>query len=218
MVLSALSIPTLSLAAMPNIIEGGKPYVSLSGGWNGLFKTDLERIDPDGTVQQAHLENEDGWAVLGAIGYRTTSALRGELEIGYRSNSIDTGTHKASGISADIDGDINALTIMANILYDFRNRTAFTPYIGLGLGAVNIEFNDVKLAGTQNRLAHADVWAPAAQGIVGVSYKAKKNINLFVNYHFLTALSEPEITNIAGSEIDINYETQSLLAGIAFSF
>lgn len=216
----AITVPAISFAAMPNpftgvmnMTKGSNFYVGAAGGWNNQQKSDVE-----GTGIAREVDFNDGWGALGTIGYKSPSNFRGELELGYRTNEVDsiTGTPATTGATS---GDVHGWTIMGNVLYDVVNKSRFTPYIGAGLGAVAIDYDDVQTiaAGAANRIDDT-TWAPAVQGIVGVTYNVRDNIGIFADYHYLTAFADPRVKTSSGVKTDIDYATHTVLAGVRFSF
>lgn len=211
------AIPTISLAnpmsGMMHMTDGAEGYVGLAGGWN-----DLRHSDATGTGINKKIDFNDGWAAIGTVGYRSPSNFRGELELGYRNNEVDTitGTPATTGSTS---GHVNAWTIMANVLYDFVNKTPLTPYVGAGIGAAAIQYDNVNTIGTGADYRIEDTtWAPAAQGIVGVTYKVRPNIGVFADYRYLTAFSNPRVKTSAGVKTDLDYDTHTVLAGLRLSF
>ena len=81
------------------------------------------------------------WACLdwpiGALGagYALGNGLRLEGELSHRDNPASIG-----GVSANFD--VRTLSLMANVFYDFNRGGRFEPYIGVGIGAIDPEFND----------------------------------------------------------------------------
>ena len=70
-----------------------------------------------------------------ALGYDFNSQfgvpVRAEVEYALRGNSEKSWNYSKK---LDIKGAWNASTLFLNLYYDFRNSTAFTPYVGAGLG------------------------------------------------------------------------------------
>ena len=70
-----------------------------------------------------------------ALGYDFNSRfdvpVRAEVEYALRGNSEKSWNYNKI---LDLKGAWNASTLFLNLYYDFRNSTAFTPYVGAGLG------------------------------------------------------------------------------------
>ena len=59
--------------------------------------------------------------------------LRAEIEFAMRGNSEKTWSDGGVNVR-DVKGTWNNSTLFANLFWDFHNDSAFTPYIGAGLG------------------------------------------------------------------------------------
>lgn len=76
-----------------------------------------------------------GYAVGGAIGFRYDNGFRTELEYRYQSSDIDEVRFNAGAPTAAPDASLSAHLLMTNVIYEFRNSSRLTPYIGGGVGA-----------------------------------------------------------------------------------
>jgi len=97
-------------------------YFGLEGGANWVADNDLTLIarpttTPITTATPATASFDTGWAVLATVGYGFWSHWRVEAEVGYRANNVDN-VATPFGSIVGTDGDLNELTLMANILYD----------------------------------------------------------------------------------------------------
>ena len=125
-----------------------------------------------------------------ALGYET-GPFRTELEGGYHALGLKNVT--VGGATTSASSDMKMTTLMVNGYYDFHNSSAFTPYIGAGLGwahlnfPTNLGFGNTK--GSDNRLAY--------QAMIGVSYTppSMPNTDWFAGYHFLGTSSPSFATN-----------------------
>jgi outer membrane protein OmpA-like peptidoglycan-associated protein len=103
-----------------------------------------------------------GWAVGGKVGYDFVGP-RIEVEGLYHSNT-GSGVRAFPNGYAYINGQIQQVSVMANLLYDFFPGAVVTPYIGGGAG---IAFVDDSIQGCN--LCSTQF---AYQGIVGVGWNA----------------------------------------------
>ena len=81
-------------------------------------------------------DSDEVGAVGGFVGYRWTNApLHSELELTYRTR-FDFDTRDDGPLENDIGYEDNVATtaLLFNLLYDFRNSSRFTPYVGGTLG------------------------------------------------------------------------------------
>lgn len=151
------------------------PYVQLQGGWN---KTDDDSgVDYDG-----------GWVGGVAVGGKMPWA-RGELEISYRNNDIDT----APG------GDVDSWAFMGNAYWDIETNTMFTPYFGLGIGAAHVDFDTV---------GGEDDWEFAYQGMAGASFAVAPEVALGLEYRYFAT------TEVEGAD----YDNHAVMATLRRSF
>ena len=127
-----------------------------------------------------------GWAVFGAAGMRLDGPFRVEGEIGYRASTL-------SSVS-----DIDHLTVMANVLYDFAVSDRLSLSIGGGIGVDRIFWN-------------GDLWGSnwvsrfAAQGIAGASFKIAPHASIDLKYRYLVP-SGVELTNLVVIKNGASYE------------
>jgi len=75
---------------------------------------------------------DNTWSLGGGIGYYFGRGFRGDLTYDWRAN---TDVRGRGGCSTDFD--LRSSLLLANLYYDFRAYERFTPYVGLGLGAVH---------------------------------------------------------------------------------
>jgi OmpA-OmpF porin, OOP family len=207
----AISMPYTASAQMLGLSHG---YVGLAGDWVLPMDSSIK----DGFDLKA--EHKDGWGAIGTIGGRMNNGIRGELELGYRENDIDSirGVGVPGGLAAG-SGDVHAWTIMVNGLYDFVNSTRFTPYLGVGIGAANIDYGTVGPIGLGG--IDDDTWTFAYQGIAGVSYRIADNFSVFANYQYLgTPKFDMDTvgTGAGTGSVETEYNTNNFLLGISYLF
>ena len=139
-------------------------YTGLGGGF--VFPRDSD-INGQATAAfpvpvDATAKSDRGLAVSGAVGYRFADGLRVEGELSYRKYDFKTINVRESGGLAvllppqarqnqaaldmlrgtsELEGDLRALTLMANLYYDFDLGLDFKPYVGggIGLSRVSVE-------------------------------------------------------------------------------
>ena len=204
--------------------EGG--YVSLMGGYSTLDSTIKgERDDINDLTNAVTLKDSFIGGI--ALGYSFKDPWRIEAEATYQNFDIDqirndnAGSPGALGTFSNGSGDIDAIGLTANVFYDYKTSgTSLAPYIGLGLGAIYVEANNVQKTG-RSTLNDSAV-APMALAMVGVGYDLTKEVNLNVGYRLqgIGVLSGSQ-TRANGTVInaDTNYILiHSVTAGLRFSF
>ena len=113
--------------------------------------------------------------------------MRAELEYAIRSNMTKTWSANGSAGTASFKGEWGLQTLFANAYWDFHNSTAFTPYVGggLGLGFVKTKYTaDVDGDGDSGSLTQYDTvfaWNLGA----GCSYAFTENLSADLAYRFV---------------------------------
>jgi len=78
--------------------------------------------------------------------------LRLEGELSYRYSDIESITDKSVGEPfPNVDGNLGALSFMANAFIDLHNASPFTPYFGGGVGFAVLNLSDT-FAGTGSQI------------------------------------------------------------------
>jgi OmpA-OmpF porin, OOP family len=158
--------------------------------------------------------------VGGAIGYNYDSPWRVEGELTYQTYDVDAIKSDDTGVFQSAAGDIDLFALGINGYYDFENDSAFTPYLGAGLGAFYAMANDVQRPGRST--LDDSAFAPMAQGMLGISYALSDNADLTAGYRLqvLPSLSG-EQTRTNGTTVGADVDTvliHSGSIGLRFSF
>jgi len=200
-------------APMPSGPLGGLMYIKLGVGL-GM----LEEASASGTADNATLETDLGWAVLGSLGLDLKNNFRVEGETFYTSNGAKsaTGTMNGAAInSGDVSGDVSTLAFMANLTYDFVNAYAITPYIFGGAGIARVSVDGVG-SGTNQGWDDSD-WVFGLQAGLGVALDVSDRFTFDLNYRYFET-QEPELANANG--VPFNYENamHMILFGARYKF
>jgi OmpA-OmpF porin, OOP family len=150
-------------------------YIGAEGGGNWLMNSNNYNMDI-------------GYAVGGVMGYDFVGP-RVELEGVFRSNN-GRGTANFGNVFSNVNGRIEQLAVMANLLYDFAPGATITPYVGAGAGIAfaDAAINGCSLCSTQF----------AYQGIVGLGWNVDRSfrINLDGRYYGTTNPAAYQNNNI----------------------
>lgn len=184
-------------------------YIEGHGGLNIAFDSDID--DPVDVFES--ISYDPGFAVGGAVGYQLSPNWRIEGEITYRRNEVDE--FETSGGHFNAKGDVDSLAFMANGFYDFANSTAWTPYIGVGLGAAVVSFNDIEVGG--GTLIDDEDTVFAFQFGGGVAFEFTPGASLTFDYR-LFGTTDAEVTDEFGDDDDISYLNSSVWLGLRFAF
>ncbi len=152
---------------------------------------------------------DPGWTIGAAVGYQINN-FRVEGEISYEQCDVDQTT--ALGVSFDSTGDVTGTAFMLNGYYDFKNESAFIPYVGAGLGYANVEINDYNIPGSGVADYSADDSVFAYQFGVGIGYAINEKVTLDLKYRYF-ATDDPEFDT---SEVEIS--GQKICLGVKYNF
>lgn len=251
----AAAIAVLSFLTAPALAQDYYGSVSAGAAWlddsdnAGEFTSDFTTGEgttiPAGTVLPAGsslgwtTEFDDGYALSAAIGRRFGN-WRGELELAYQSNDVDTHRDvQAAGIPLGAEdagvlitgspnlgvsvadlvaagrGSVDTTFAMANLYYDFNAWSGFTPYVGGGIGAgfVNVDYSPSDV-----QIVDDDATVLAYQVIAGASYDVSDRIELFAQYRYRATEDVETEVSLFDADLDIENRASVLEAGMRFSF
>lgn len=168
----------------------GGVYVGIKGGYE---YRDISKNDVTAGNQQnatnSKWSDKSGYTVGGAVGYNFAGMglpVRAEAEYLYHNQfkySAVNGT--ATGSTGAFSSKIDIHTVFANVYYDINTGTAFTPYVGAGIGAA---FINQKVASTftgwGGNNGNYDTTNFAWNVGAGVGYSLTKNIIIDLGYRY----------------------------------
>lgn len=194
----AAAIPGLAVADDSGYYIGGAAGVNIPGD-----------SDIEGSGIDTSADLDLGPVVIGSFGYAYGNGLRAEVEVGHRWNDVDS----VGGASAS--GDVETLTGMINAFYDIDTGTAITPYLGVGVGGARVHVDGTSPVGG-SQIDDVDAGF-AAQGIIGASYAMTEQLNLTLDYRYLTVpdLSYATLTNRG---VDTDYSDHAVMVGLRWEF
>ena len=183
--LAAVAILALPTVANAQSMWGSGPafpgvYIGGEGGLNWLLNNNSYSMNT-------------GWAAGGKIGYDFVGP-RIELEGVYHSNT-GSGNVLFPGGVANVNGRIDQVSVMANLLYDFAPGATITPFIGAGAG---IAFVDSTIQGCNmcsTQFAYQGIlglaWnvSPAFRVSIDGRYYGTTNPGAYTNNNIMTMLS-----------------------------
>lgn len=147
-----------------------------------------------------------------AVGYDFWSQyqlpIRAELEFAMRGNNEEKDSNEVGSYRFKY----NASTLMANFYYDFRNESAFTPYVGAGVGLAFIGVdNKMDIGGV--RVARDDeTFTNFAFNLgAGVAYNFTDNLAVDLGYRYLNMgyVESTGSRNVSG--VNVKHTTGSYL-------
>ena len=144
-----------------------------------------------------------------AVGYHVFDSVRVELEAVADASDID----RASPITAGRAGTGDTITMggFVNGAYDIDTGTAFTPYIGGGLGVLRIDA-EYGAFGADDE----DVM-PAYQVLTGVSWQVVRQTALTLGYRYRRTIGDPRF-DAPGGAIETEYGSHGFQIGLRYRF
>jgi OOP family OmpA-OmpF porin len=227
---AALVLATLPLSVCAQSLDGF--YVGARGGLNWLLNNSanisgVATVGRFGTGTFNSTTNaivDTGWVAGGFIGYDFVGP-RLEVEALYHDNkaTADSFVPVAGVGTLHVTGhlDIQQTSVMANFYYDFFAHQAFTPYVGVGVGA------GVAFINRSGQLTRTDDTEFAYQAIVGVGYKVSPAVRVNVDGRYYGTLNPTfnDSFTLSGSPPVSGYSSGSysnnniaVLASIVFKF
>lgn len=191
-------------------------YLDVFGGFSGLSSGDVKQSG------QTSEGSYDGGFLSGlAVGKQLCPAWSLELEWFYRNNGVDSMNGGVfDGVS---DGDFASTNLMFNIIYTFQLEDVgeeffnkITPYVGLGLGAMQEVDIDMTVAGVEQEFS--DNWIPSSQIMVGAIYPINESFSAFAELRYHYSGSPTLDAENGGGRVDADYDGYSALFGLRYSF
>lgn len=203
--ITAACAMTLSVSSLAFSAEG--PYVS--GNLGLAIPSDSDLTDSTVPGITIDIESDLGLALGVAAGYAFGNNTRIEGEIAYAKNDLD----KASllGVDVDLTGDTSSIALLLNGYYDFKNASAFTPFINGGIGMARVKVNDINIPGSGLPDTSDDDTVFAYQVGVGVGYAVNEKVSIDVKYRYF-GTSDPEFDTT-----ESEYSSHNVYAGIRVS-
>jgi OmpA-OmpF porin, OOP family len=148
-------------------------YIGAEGGLNWLLNNNSYTMNT-------------GWAVGGKVGYDFVGP-RIEIEGLYHNNTGSGVVAFPNGGFANVNGRIEQVSLMGNILYDFFPGATVTPYVGAGAGVAFVDstIQGCSLCSTQF----------AYQGILGIGYNATPALRISLEGRYYGTTNPGAYTN-----------------------
>ncbi|HEY9079443.1 OmpA family protein [Magnetovibrio sp.] len=201
--IASFAVALLATTFTPALAQDAGLYVSGAVGVVGVEKTTVN------DTASRKVSFDDGLAGAVALGYDYASPWRTEVELARRAVGLD----KVAGANAS--GDLSATSLMGNVLYDFDVSSRFTPYLGVGVGAGRVNFDNASPFGA-SPIDDTDTGL-AMQAIAGASYELQDNLDLFADYRYFTTRNL-DMRTVAGNSASFDVDAHTVMVGLRFSF
>ena len=184
-------------------------------------------------VQETSFSTLDGVAAGGAIGRYFYRQARVEFEYTFRDNGIgDLGINTysddlstpqnndvlISSVVTGADGNMESNSFMFNIVADLRPRTVgcVSAYLGGGIGVLYVD-SDIA---TATDLYDINDEALAFQGIVGINFPVRDQLDLYSEYRYLGAdsinVDRTDMMGMTESLGAFSFDSHSFVFGMRF--
>lgn len=183
---AVFALPGLA-AAQTDGGENSGGYIGIGGGMNWLHNSRIHSAGGPFTFYNS-VDYDTGWAGILTFGYAAPSGWRNEIEFNYRHNDVDSSERYGVG-QLDATGDAVSYGVFFNGLYDFQTGSVITPYIGLGLGYMRIDYRDagpfgITAAHPQGVRVDGFDAGIGGQLIAGVKFNLSDHMALAVDYRY----------------------------------
>lgn len=204
--LAPVILGAFTLLAVGNADAADRPtgtYLGLGLGANIAEDTELS-----GSGINADIEHETGFAGVVALGHAYANGFRAEGEFGIRRDGVDSSGNTSTG------GRAKTISGMLNGYYDFVNHTAFTPYVGAGIGMAKLDLSVDPVGTTGVDDSGSGI---ALQGIAGIGYQLSDNWTGGLEYRYFT-VPDANLNTRAGGGIDADYAAHTIMIGLRYTF
>ncbi len=207
------------LAGIGGCRGGGTYFTAIGGG----IEMDRQRSTAIG--RDLSIDFNQGWAIGGAIGRRVGRNLRSEIEYVFRNQTPEVIGFNGNAVG-NIRGFQNSHAAMLNFAYDlvFGNGR-IVPYVGGGVGVASIDSRVQYGPGVA--ALDGDDASVAYQWMAGISFRARPNMEMFVEYRFFE-IDDPKLNRFGGPAVgaaanpnvllDSEYQSNDVMGGIRFNF
>ena len=184
----------------------------------------LDTRNFNGTLN-AQNDNDDVAGVGGVLGYRWRALpVRTELEVAHRFRfDLDLQDRGAPGGTIDYEANVRTTSVLFNALYEWRNDTSFTPFIGGSVGwARNTADSDrvVIVPGLPRTSKETDSDDLAWGGMLGVDWRFAGNWSAELAYRYID-LGEVEVGPFSANNDGVtadDYTAHDVILSLSYRF
>ncbi|MFZ2726649.1 MAG: outer membrane beta-barrel protein [Methylococcaceae bacterium] len=220
---SFILLSNLLICAMVHADEN-KAYVQFNAGavFAPTYVQDYQETYSSSSYSSHYKESFDtGFAASIALGYRLADVFRVEGELLYQANNRDQAHSKSTYYSSytgetdtyrhseKLKGTRDRSAFLINSYYDFKNRTAFTPYITGGVGVYYLRLNGIESGIVENNIDFA--WQAGA----GIHYKLNDRVGFDLKYRYFGG-SDATLVNRGDTLFEVG--DHQVMAGIRIGF
>ncbi|HET8552235.1 MAG TPA: OmpA family protein [Gammaproteobacteria bacterium] len=217
----ALTLPVAALAQSGNN-NGETPgnYIGIGLGANFLHDSSVYSGRHAPFFFHDSVKYDTGWAAMLTFGHLSPGGWRSEIEFSYRRNDFDSIRHYDIG-RYDATGDAVSYGLFFNELYDFQTNSVVTPYLGLGLGVLRLEYRSAGPFG-RNATRSPDIRIDdidsglGAQAIAGLKFNISDNVAMALDYRYYVPVHLTFNPSLDG--YDVSWTGNTLMLALQFGF
>lgn len=235
-----LAAPEIAIA---EVDSGWYARADLAYGFEARFGGTQNLATPGATLSDRYRDwtLDEGLGAGGGIGYKANDWLRVDATLDWWKQDV-AGVNGAGwfcgfgpACGAVDRGRVEAFELLGNAYVDLGTFAGFTPYVGAGLGAVHVDYGDVRgeascsdaapcaATGLSARYGGEDSWRFAYALSAGVSYDVTQTLSIDTGYRYLNVGdgSAYRFEPAAGTTLAANddgFDRHTIRAGLRFKF
>lgn len=227
-IFAALALVTTLALGTAFAADKGGVYIGVKGGYEYMdhSKGGVTTTNSQNATNESW-SDKNGYTIGGAIGYNFAGMgvpVRAEAEYLYHNQfKYFANNSTGAGGTGQFSSKIDVHTVFANFYYDIKTSTAFTPYVGAGLGVAWI---NQKVASTFTGWTvgtddgNYDTTNFAWNVGAGVGYALTDSVTVDLGYRYTSFGNAKAVSNAANS---INFRAKDLnsheaLLGLRYQF
>jgi opacity protein-like surface antigen len=190
------------------------PYVGAYFGGNALLTA--KSTDSLGNFSLKFDPGMQGSAVAGWDFAPDNPVGEGRIELEYtrRSNRLNQVKFVEGNFKGG--GSVIADSLLVNFFGVYRDKSPWSPYAGIGLGAARMEASNLKVGG-QPMASGTSPLVFAGQLGVGMDYSLTDQLTLDLGYRFFGS-TKPKFTDVNGHKFDMDYYSHNVIFGLRYGF
>lgn len=210
-IIIALSLPLLLCG--PVRAQHSGPYVGAFIGGNALMTA--EGSDDLGSFSLKFKPALQGSTVIGWDLEPENPAGEGRVELEYtrRSNSLDQVKFLEGSFKGG--GNVTADSLLLNLFGVMHDKSRWSPYAGVGIGAARFEISGLKVNGQPMGSGSALVFA--YQAGAGIDVALTERLNLDLGYRYFSS-TKPRFTEVNGHKFEMDYKSHNAILGLRVGF
>lgn len=202
------------LLVLRSPVAAGGYYLGIQGGVG--FPPESKASDSAGSVNFSYDAGFDGSIIAGYdLGNDHPNIGNGRVELEFNSASNDISEAEFVEGNVAVDGSAGRTSIMLNTIGEYVTESGMIIYALLGLGWAQITLDNVTVLGepfvddSNSQLAY--------QAGLGVGFRLSSHFVFDVGYRYY-GTTNPEFTKKDGTNLDYEYVSHRVLAGLRLNF